>query len=190
MFGGQFAAVLPVQIGNPTDFARRHRNTLLFVLTFQFAVLVLRVGFVRSSIIPVIIACAMQAVGWHAWRLDMHITWTVLWTLLCVTVGIYDIFACLLPILTSITALSVFEFSLRVAVPASEFAGAILGWLLWMDWRGSEVPNMQKGTPWQDFSHAEEKRSLLSSPMWTGASGNIGSAAPVNVQENPFMTRV
>jgi len=188
-----------MQVGTPTDFARRHRTTMSYLLVAQLIVLLLRMCFL-SNIIGIVLQCVMVLLGWYTWTVDLHITYMCVWGVFCFATGCYDAIVCLIVGMIGFLEFTVIEFVLRFCVPASELAGAMFAYLIFCDHQGLPMPfglgSEVKGEGNQSLLDGNKMESgtdnslLRSIGAWRGAYGTLSKKppSPINTQDNPFMT--
>ena len=193
---GTALGFLPIQVGTPTAFARRHRNTFLYLLIFQLVILVMRIVY-DFNVIGCILQVLFVLAGFYAWRLDLNITWMIMYGLLVTGAFVYDIFFCFLAEILSLTTSATIDFLTGMLTSLSEGLGVFFAWCIWMNWRGKRLPfglGADDKDVEDDNPYVSDVPSFKGNQQnWTGAYGHVtGSAAtnvaPVNVDRNPFMT--
>ena len=189
-----------MQVGTPTDFARRHRTTMSYLLVAQLIVLLLRMFFL-SNIIGIVLQCVVVLLGWYTWTVDLHITYMCVWGVFCFAAGCYDTFVCLVLGMIGFLEFTVIEFVLRFLVPASEFAGALFACLIFCSHQGLPMPfglgAEVKGEGHQSLLDGNmmdigTSNSLFQSVgAWRGAYGTLSGKppSPINTQDFEFGTR-
>jgi len=137
----------PVQIGPPTEFARKMRSWLFLLLMLQTAVCVLR--FVcLLDIMGGFIMLIMVGMGWYAWKEDMHITFICSWGCLCLINGAFDLVRFLDYAVKSPDPLfsskfgfwRSFETAIFIAIPVVSLMGALLARYIYYDYCAQTLP--------------------------------------------------
>jgi len=137
----------PVQVGPPTEYARRCRPWMLALLVFQSIVCVVRIV-PLMDIMGGFIMLITLALGWYAWKEDMHITFISSWGLLCLINGAFDLVRLIdFAVKTSMPLFSLdqgfwynFFSAEQICIPASSLAGALLAWFIHKDYSVQEMP--------------------------------------------------
>lgn len=137
----------PVQIGPPTEFARKMRGWLFALLLLQTVVCVLR--FVcLLDIMGGFIMLIMVGMGWYAWKEDMHITFICSWGCLCLINGAFDLVRFLDYVVKSQDPLfstkygfwRSFETAIFIAIPVVSLLGAFLARHIYLDYCAQTLP--------------------------------------------------
>jgi hypothetical protein len=136
----------PVQIGPPTEFARKMRSWMMVVLIFQTIVCVCRLALLLD-IMGGFIMLIMTGMGWYALK-DMHITFITSWGFLCLINGVFDMVRLVDYMVNSPSPIlpdNVFSWSalllfIQLAIPVSTLCGAATAWSLYSDFSVQTLP--------------------------------------------------
>merc|ERR1719221_1741833 len=81
---------MPIPEGPISAYARTMKPYVLGVLIFQTVMLMIRV-FWLTEIMPGFIMLIAVAIGWYAYKEDMHITFICYWGMMCLFNGAFDL---------------------------------------------------------------------------------------------------
>lgn len=198
---------LPIQVGAPTEFARSHRSTLMFLLMAQCAVFVVRVFYLFQFAGGLLNAMAV-VLGVCAWRQEMNITYVCFWGLVSLVCFAVDIGSVLMGLI--VASIHVFseelgvELAVRLVISVLDCVACLVALLLYRDWHSQEplyASVLEKGIEahekgdlqldslygWftgalTDTGDRDEAKPLVGdkgskSHVWSGASGSIVDAA-------------
>lgn len=130
---GQFIAMLPQQVGEPTNIAIYHQRTFVYILLFQAVMGVL--SLIRLfDLLSFAFMVAQVFVGYHAYRNYMNITYICLWGLISLANGILQLIGEVIPILFSILTLKLSDVLIRVLIPVASLFGAAFAWHIYVDY--------------------------------------------------------
>lgn len=124
---------IPVQVGPPTAYAKSITHWLHFILLLMTIVLVLRLV-VLVDILGGLWMIAAIALGFYAWHSDMNISYICVWGLICAMNCIFDAIGQAIPILLSLTSLSLLSTAVRVSIPVVYFVAAFFALHVYHDY--------------------------------------------------------
>lgn len=138
---------LPMQIGPPTEFARRMRIWVGLILGLQFLACFGRI-FLFLDILGGFIMVFMIALGWYGWKADMNITFLTSWGGLCLVNGTFDLARCVDIAVHAPNSFFDRELGFAynlgsvtlIAIPVSCFLGAAVAYFLYRDFESLNTP--------------------------------------------------
>lgn len=161
----EFLFGIPLQVGPATDYARRVRHWLHFILVMQAVGCALRF-IILWEVFGAFWMAMLCALGWYAWKQDMNITYICCWGLACMVNALFDIFGAILSFvfisLCALTHLPVMQGPfmqarcaarlapgiVHITVAFSELMGAAFAWHLYADYRASHGEKAPGIDPW------------------------------------------
>lgn len=129
---------IPMQVGPPTDHARMLKPWLFGILLLQVG-LTIWYELLKFDLTGVLIQAVQIAIGYYAWVQDMNITLICAFGVVCLINGVILTVMALIPILQNAMNLNLQATIAACFLPAGNLAGAVLGRLVYMDWKSKQA---------------------------------------------------
>lgn len=175
---------LPLQIGPPTDFARKISPWFLFILILQAVACVFRV-WIFLDIMGGFVMGIQIWLGWYAWKEDMNITFISCFGFLCLLNGVFDAVRFIdyaVKVAQPIFGSNLIYLTLiEIAVPLFSLIGTVMAWLIYRDYERHALPApvgsdvFQEGTPLINH-RANETSPPPRQHAFTGHGQRLGSS--------------
>eukprot|EP00747_Dinoflagellata_sp_TGD_P183251 gnl/TRDRNA2_/TRDRNA2_37994_c0_seq1.p2 gnl/TRDRNA2_/TRDRNA2_37994_c0~~gnl/TRDRNA2_/TRDRNA2_37994_c0_seq1.p2 ORF type:complete len:187 (+),score=37.44 gnl/TRDRNA2_/TRDRNA2_37994_c0_seq1:60-620(+) len=158
---------MPQPVGPLSEYAISRRPMVLGVLILQSVLCLCRM-FMFLDIMGGFIMALVVALGWYAWKEDMHITFICYWGLMCVVQGL---FAAVLFLDTAVHGHITFKGAaavgavVQIGIPVAYALGAVLSWNLYQD-----ATESQDALPFS-AGYSSGERSPLARSFGGGSTG-------------------
>mmetsp|Transcript_40238 Transcript_40238/g.93567 ORF Transcript_40238/g.93567 Transcript_40238/m.93567 type:complete len:198 (+) Transcript_40238:83-676(+) len=178
----------PIQIGPPSEYARKRQPWLFALLVLQATVCAFRI-FCLLDIMGGFIMLIMVAIGCYAWKEDMHITFICSWGLLCLVNGVFDSVRFIDLAVKSTSPMFSGHLSfwynlgstVQILIPACTLAGAVLAWFLYQDYAAQALPGSDGDfLPFNTYGTLGRNDALdaMGAPAGRGFAGGKATAQP------------
>eukprot|EP00747_Dinoflagellata_sp_TGD_P166482 gnl/TRDRNA2_/TRDRNA2_189335_c0_seq1.p1 gnl/TRDRNA2_/TRDRNA2_189335_c0~~gnl/TRDRNA2_/TRDRNA2_189335_c0_seq1.p1 ORF type:complete len:186 (-),score=28.35 gnl/TRDRNA2_/TRDRNA2_189335_c0_seq1:47-604(-) len=163
---------MPQPSGPLSEYAVSRRPVVLGVLIFQSILVMLRI-FMFLDIMGGFIMALVVALGWYAWKEDMHITFICYWGMMCLVQGMFGLAqfldAWVHGGLSFEGSAAIFAI-IQLCMPISYALGAFFAWHLYQDASTEALPYSVSAP------YGAESRPLGRSAA--AGSGTFGSSKP------------
>jgi len=176
----------PVQVGEPTKYAKDMRRVLVIILIVQVILTVTRCIF-SLDIIGALFMAAQVAVGYVAWVQDMNVTYVTVFGVICFFTGIFSTIMAIIPIIFDAITLQLGAIIASCLLPIANFAGAYLARLVYQDWLEEKIrrENAPDSTMFGSFGSFAAPAAIANmGSMFTGKGHTLGAG-----EANPFLTQ-
>jgi len=153
---------IPVQVGPPTEYARKLKPWLFGLLLVQVALTIWYELF-KFHLLGVFVQAVQIGIGYYAWVQDMNITLVCIFGVVCFINGVILTVMALVPICSSALRLNIQDTVAACFMPFGNLAGAVLARLVYVDWKKN-----------QDEIESKYARMAQQQAQGSGATGQGG----------------